>query len=65
MVYHRVLTIVSCATQWDCKTLLFIHPIYDSLRLLIPDFQSFPPLPPLALSNRRSVLYVCESVSVS
>ena len=64
MVYHRILTI-PCATQWHCKTLLFVHPIYYSSRLLIPDSQSFPPLPPLTLGNRRSVPYVCESVSVS
>jgi len=39
-------------------TLLFILPIYNSLHLLIPDFQSFPPLTPSPLGNHKSVLYV-------
>ena len=35
------------------RTLLFIHAVCNSLHLLIPNFQSFPPLPhfPLAITN--------------
>ena len=46
------------------RTLLFIHSIYNSLNLLIPKSQSFTP-PSLPLGNQKSVLYVCETVSVS
>ena len=38
-----------------------VGPCYNSLHLLIPDFQSI--LPSL-LGNHKSVLYVCESVSL-
>ena len=43
---------------------LFIHPMYTSLHMLIPNSQSYPPPPLLPLGNPKSVLYVCESVSV-
>ena len=39
------------------KTLLFIHPMYNNLHLLIPNSQSFSPLPPYPLSNHKSILY--------
>ena len=39
MVYHKILNIVPCAIS---RTLLFIHSIYNSLHLLIPNSQSFP-----------------------
>ena len=60
MVYHRILPIVPCAS---CSTLLFAHPMYNSLHLLIPNSQSLPPpaLSPLA-TNHKSVLYVCNNV---
>ena len=45
------------------KTLFFIQSLYSSLYLLIPNSQSIPP-PPHPLGNHKSVLYVCESVSV-
>ena len=39
------------------RILLFIHPVYNSWHLLIPNSQSFPPpFPPP--SNHKSVLYV-------
>ena len=41
--------------------LLFIQHIYNSLPLLIPNSQSFPPLHTLPLVNYTSVLYICES----
>ena len=47
------------------RALLFIHPIYDSLHLLTPNFQSIPPPLLLCLRNHKSLLHVCESLSVS
>ena len=47
MVYHRVLNIIACVTQ---QILLFIHPTYNSLHLLIPNSQSFPPPPTFPLT---------------
>ena len=38
---------------------LFIHPLYNSLHLLIPNSQSIPPHP---LGNHKFILSVCESV---
>ena len=43
MVCHRILNIVSVLYN---RIMLFIHPIYCSLHLLIPNSQSFPPLTP-------------------
>ena len=43
------------------RTVLFIHPIYNSLQLLILNSQSIPLA--LPLGNHKSVLNVCESVS--
>ena len=42
---------------------LFIHSIYNSSPLLIPDSCSFPPLPSLFPGNHKSVLYICEFAS--
>ena len=49
-------------------TLLFIHPICNSLSTLciIPNFHSFPPLPSLPLGNHESFsisvsLFLCHS----
>ena len=47
------------------RTLLFIHSIYNSLYLLVPNSQSNPPLPPLPLGNHKSVFYAFETASVS
>ena len=47
------------------RTLLFIHPTYNSLHLLISNSQSVPPLSSLSFGNHKSILYVCESLSVS
>ena len=46
------------------RTLLFVHSTCNSLHLLIPNSQSihFPPL--LPLGNHKSLLYVCEPLSV-
>ncbi|KAB0341788.1 hypothetical protein FD754_018714, partial [Muntiacus muntjak] len=52
------------AVTWGCRTLLFSYPIYNSLHLLTPNSQPFPPLLPLPLGNHKSVLYVYESISV-
>ena len=57
MVYHRILSIVPLLCS---MALLFIHSVYNSMHLLIPHSQSFPPPPP---GNHEPVLYVCESVS--
>ena len=43
MVYHRIVNIVPYTYK---KTLLFIHPLYNSLHLLTPSPQSIPPQPP-------------------
>lgn len=56
MVDHRILNIVPYATS---GTLFFIHSMYNSLHLLTPNFQSFPPLP----LGSKSVLWIFESVS--
>ena len=47
------------------RTLLFIHSTCNSLHLPTPNFQSIPLPPPLPLGNHKSVLYICQSVSVS
>ena len=60
MVYLQILNIVVLYS----KTLLFIHPICNSLHLLTPNSQCIPPPPPLPLGNQKSDLYVCDSVSV-
>ena len=51
MAYHRIVHIVF--PMLYSRILLFIHSIYSSLHLLIPNSQSFPPLLPL-LGNYRS-----------
>ena len=43
------------------RTLLFIHPVYNSLNLPTPNSQSIPLSTPLPLGNQNSVLYVSES----
>ena len=48
MVYHRIVNIVSCAIQQD---LVFIHSLYTSLHLLIPNSQSIPLLLDLPLTT--------------
>ena len=60
MVYHRILNVVP---MLDSRTLLFIHPIYNSLHLLIPNSHSILSSP--ALWQTQSVPCVCKSVSVS
>ena len=47
------------------RILLFVHSICNSLHLLTPNFQSIPPTSRLPCGNHKSVLYVCESISVS
>ena len=46
------------------RILLFIHSVYYSLYLLVPNSQSIPP-PRLCLGNDWSVYYICESIFVS
>ena len=46
------------------RILLSILYLYNNLPLLIPNSNSFPPLPHIPLGNHKSLLYVCESVSV-
>ena len=62
MVDHRTLNTVPVLYN---RTLLFIHPIYNSLHLLILNFHSIPPPNPLPLGDHKSVIYACESVPVS
>ena len=50
---------------YTVRTLLSIYPIYNSLHLLIPNSQSYPPQPPNpCFGKRKSALYLCKSVSV-
>ena len=42
--------------------LLFIHSVYNSFHLLIPNAQYFPPPPPLTLDSCKSVLHGYELV---
>ena len=58
MIYYRILNIVPRALH---RTLMFIHPIGNSLHLLIP--HPIPPLPFSPLAH-KSVLYVGKPVSV-
>ena len=46
------------------STTVFTHPVWNSLHLLIPASQPFPP-PAASPGNHKSALCVCESVSVS
>ena len=62
MVYYRILNIIPLIYG---RTLLFIHPIYNSLNPLISNVQYFPPPQSALLSNHKFVLYIYESVSVS
>ena len=62
LVYHRILNIVPVLYS---RTLLFIHPGYIGLHLLIPNSQSNPPLLPLPLGNHKSGFHVCKSVFCS
>ena len=54
MVYYRILNIVPCAIS---RTLVFLHPTHNSLHLLIPNGQCFPPHPfsPLAIRSLFSM----------
>ena len=54
MIYHRIL---------DNRTLLFIHSLYNSLHLPIPNFQ--PILPPSPLPKPLSPLETTSLFSVS
>ena len=66
MLFHyRLLKDIVYSSLLYSRSLLFIHPIYNNLHLLIPNSQSILPPLPLPLGNHKSVLYVCESVSVS
>ena len=56
IIYHRILKVVLCSYS---RTLLLIHPTYNSLHLLIPKFQSFPPHSSSPLAT-KSVFSVCE-----
>ena len=62
MVYHRILNIAFSVKQWD----LVVYPLYmlklTSANPNLP-LHPFPQLP--HLGNHHSVLYVCDSFSVS
>ena len=58
-VYHKILNRFPILYT---RTLLFISSLSNRLHLLTPNSQSSPPHPPLVT---MSLLYVCESVSVS
>ena len=53
---HRILNIVPCAIQWD---FVVYRSVFNSLHLLIPSSQSFPPSP---LGNHKSVLFICYHI---
>ena len=55
MVYHRILNIVPCAIQSD--TVVYPSYIHNSLHLLVPNAQSFPPLHTLPLGNHKGEYY--------
>ena len=58
MAYHRIVNIVF--PMLYSRILLFIHSIYSSLHLLIPNSQSFPPLlPPLGNHKSRFIFSTC------
>ena len=59
MIYDRIVTTIPLLYS---RALLFIHSIYNSLQLLTPNSQFFPAS--TSLGNHKSILYVCESVSV-
>ena len=58
MFYQKILNIPVLYSR-----AFFIHPVCNSLHLLIPNSQSLLPRP-LPLGNHKSALYVCKSVSV-
>ena len=58
MVYHRVLNMVPCAVQQDLVYLSYMWQFASAH----PKLRVQPPS--LPLGNRRSVLYVCECVSI-
>ena len=60
MVYHRILNIVPVLYS---GALLFIHPIYNSLHLLISDSHATPPSP-LALETTSLFSIVYKSISI-
>ena len=69
---HRVghdwgdLAAAAAAAVLYSRSLLFIHPIYqyNSLYLLVPNYESFCLLPPSPLKTTSLFSYVCESVSL-
>ena len=62
IVYHRILNKFPVLYS---RAMLCINSIYYSLHLLTPTSHSIPTRPPHPLGNYKSVLYDCESVSVS
>ena len=61
MFYCKRLDTVTCAVQQD----LLVHPPQmQSFASTTPKFPGHPSPFPLPLGNHRSVLHVCESVSV-
>ena len=65
-VIHGLSRDIDCSSLWYTvgTVWLFIHFIYNSLHLLTSNSQPVLPYLPIPLSNHKSVLYVCEPVSV-
>ena len=62
MIYLRIFNIVPCAVQED----LVVYPSYIySFASANPTLPLHPSPTPIPIGNHKSVLYVCESVSVS
>ena len=60
LFHYCLLKNIECSSPCHTvRTSLFIHPIYNSLPLLIPNSQSIPPQLSFSLGNPKCVLYIC------
>ena len=65
VVCYRILNIYINIPVVYSRTMLSIHPIYNSLPLLVPASQSCPSPTPCSLGSHKSVVDVWQSVSAS
>ena len=59
MIYPRVLNIVPVLYS---RTMLLIHPVSNSLQLLMPNSQSTPSPLPLPFGNHKSAHIACKFI---